>query len=161
MKPACLKIAVLLAAGVLALATDVLLPVPPAALATQTTTAKSAAPPRTPKRAKKLIRESVTRLTHDYQTRSAKAVCNGLTPRARRSLGGRSRCVSVVRLVARANRISLVRVTGIVLRRGRRQATVSAYLNHSRKKRLVVVFKWEQGRFLLDHAVSKYRGLLG
>jgi hypothetical protein len=134
----------------------------PAALATQSAgVAKSKAAPRTVKKAKKLVRQSVAQLARNYAKHRAKAVCNGLTVKARRSLGGNSRCVATLRYVTASKRISKVTITKIVVRSKRRLANVSGYLNRNRKKRLVVVFKWEGGRYLLDRSLTSYRNLLG
>jgi hypothetical protein len=117
-------------------------------------------PPRTVKKAQKLVRGSATQLVRNYAKRRVKVVCNGLTAKARKSLGGSKRCRARVRALTASVRISKVKIKKVVLRNKRRSATVTGYLNGKRKERLVVVFKWEKGRYLLDHAVSKFRNLL-
>lgn len=146
----------LLLVGALALAGSELLLGPSGAQA-----ARAKAAPRSVKKATKLARQSATQLAGDYgKGRSAK-VCAGLTAKARKSLGGSAKCALTVRRVASVKRISKITIKKIAFRRHRAWVNVSGYLNGNRKQRLVVAFKWEGGRYRLDHSVSSLIGLFG
>lgn len=123
--------------------------------------ARAKAAPRSVKTATKLIRQSATQLTKDYAKGRALNVCTGLTAKARKSLGGGVGCVTTVKRVAKLKPIKKISIKKIVLRRNRAWADVSGYLNGNPKKRLAVAFKWEGGRYRLDHSLSTLAGLFG
>ena len=121
----------------------------------------SKAAPKSITKAASLARLAATQLVTNYAKGRANSVCNGLTAKTRKLLGGASGCASRVRGVRSATPISKVKVTKIAFRSARTWATMSGYLNGNRRQRLSVVFKWESGRYRLDHSVSVLSGLLG
>ncbi len=117
--------------------------------------------PRNVKKAKKLIGQSAAQLAKNYAKGRGKAVCTGLTAKARKSLGGSASCVLKVQHAAKLKLIKKISIKKIVFRRHRSWANVSGYLNGNRKQRLAVAFKWEGGSYRLDHATSTLAGLFG
>ena len=116
--------------------------------------------PRTTKKAARLVRQSAAQLAGDYAKGRAKNVCADLTAKARKSLGGDQSCLSGVQYASDIDPISKISIQKITIRRNRTWANVSGYLNGDRTLRLVVAFKWESGRYRLDHALSEWKGLL-
>jgi len=102
--------------------------------------------------AKRLARLAATQLVKDYSKGRVTNVCNNLTAKFRKTLGGAS-CAAKVRTARRASPISKVAVTKITLRSARSWANVSGYLNGKRTQRLTVALKWEGGKYRLDHFV--------
>lgn len=123
--------------------------------------AQAKAAPRSVKKATTLARQSATQLTKDYAKGRALNVCTGLTAKARKSLGGDVSCVTKVKRVAKLKAIKKISIKKIVFRRNRAWVDVSGYINGNPKKRLAVAFKWEGGRYRLDHSLSKLTGLFG
>jgi len=117
------------------------------------------APPRTVKKAKRSVSLAVTKLVGNYAKRRAKTVCNSVTIKTRKLLGGSS-CAATVRRVRKAKPISKVKIQKIAFRRARVWTNVTGYLNGQRKQRLTVSFKWEGGRYRLDHSVTPLSRLL-
>jgi hypothetical protein len=137
--------------------------VPTAAVAAKAVTlheSQSKAAPRSVKKANTLARLAETQLVRNYAKGRAKSVCDSLTAKTRNALGGVAKCVSIVRLTRISTPISKATIKKIVFRRARTWATISGYLNGNRKQRLTVVFKWESGRYRLDHSVSALSGIL-
>ncbi len=148
--------------GALALAGNEPAPAPGNAQAAQAKAVsgqRTASAPRTLTKAKKLIRQSATQLAKDYSKGRAKTVCAGLTAKALKSLGGSKSCALKVRRVAKLKRISKINIKTLVFRRSRASVNVGGYLNGKRKQRLSVAFKWERGRYRLDHAITPLSGL--
>jgi hypothetical protein len=123
--------------------------------------ARAIAAPRSSSTATKLASQSAAQLAKDYAKGRAYNVCTGLTAKARKSLGGGDSCVAKVKSMARVKRISKIGITKIAFRGNRVWANVSGYLNGDRKSRLAVAFKWEDGRYRLDHSLSSLSGLFG
>jgi len=121
----------------------------------------SKAAPKSVTKATKLVRQSATQLAKDYAKGRAFNVCTGLTSKARKSLGGGDSCVLKVKRATGVKPISKISIKKVVLRRDRVWANVTGYLNGNRKQRLTVVFKWESGRYRLDHALTALSALLG
>jgi hypothetical protein len=137
--------------------------VPTAAVAAKAVTlheSQSKAALRSVKKANTLARLAETQLVRNYAKGRAKSVCDSLTAKTRNALGGVAKCVSIVRLTRISTPISKATIKKIVFRRARTWATISGYLNGNRKQRLTVVFKWESGRYRLDHSVSALSGIL-
>jgi len=147
--------------GALALAGNesALAPAPVSAQAKAVSGQRAPSAPRTLTKATKLIRQSATQLAKDYSKGRAKAVCAGLTAKALKSLGGNKSCALKVRSVAKLKRISKINIKTLVFRRNRASVNVSGYLNDKRKQRLSVAFKWERGRYRLDHSITSLSGL--
>ena len=129
--------------------------------ATAVQQSQSKAAPKSVKKATKLVRQSATQLAKDYAKGRAFNVCTGLTAKARKSLGGGDSCVLKVKRATGVKPISKISIKKVVLRRDRVWANVTGYLNGNRKQRLTVVFKWEIGRYRLDHALTALSALLG
>lgn len=123
--------------------------------------AKGKVTPRNVKKANKLVRQSAAQLAKNYAKGRGKAVCTGLTAKARKSLGGSASCVLKVQHAAKLKLIKKISIKKIVFRRQRSWVNVSGYLNGNRKQRLAVAFKWEGGSYRLDHATSTLAGLFG
>jgi len=137
---------------------------PTAAAAVKATTlheGHSKAAPLSITKAKRLASLSVTQLVKGYAKHDAKSVCNGLTAKMRKSLGGGSSCVSKVQRASSSMPISKATITKVTFRRNRTWANISVYLNGNRKQRLTVAFKWESGRYCLDLSLSALSELLG
>ena len=137
--------------------------VPPASAATKVTTphkGQSKAAPRSLKKADSLARVAATELVKNYAKDRTKSVCDGLTANTRKVLGGAAKCASTIRLTRISLPISKATIKKIAFRSARSWATISGYLNGNRKQRLTVVFKWEGGRYRLDHSVSALSGIL-
>jgi hypothetical protein len=117
--------------------------------------------PRNVKKAKKLIGQSAARLAKNYARGCTKAVCTELTAKALKSLGGSKSCALKVRRAAKIKPISKISIKKLVFRRNRAWVNVSGYLNGNRKQRLALAFKWERGRYRLDHSISTLSGLFG
>ena len=121
----------------------------------------SKAAPRSVKKAKRLASLAATQLVRDYGKGHAKTVCNSLTTKARKSLGGVANCTTVVRYVRSIKTVSKLKIKKIVFRRARIWASVDGYLSGARKHRLTVTFKWEGGRYRFDHSLSTLIKLFG
>jgi hypothetical protein len=117
--------------------------------------------PRGVKKAEKLVRQSAAQLAKNYAKGLAKKVCGSLTVKALKSLGGDASCVLKTRIAAKLKPISKITIKKLVFRSHRGWVNVSGYLNGNRKQRLAVVFKWERGRYRLDHSTSALSGLFG
>lgn len=128
--------------------------------ATAVQQSQSKAAPKSVKKATKLVRQSATQLAKDYAKGRAFNVCTGLTSKARKSLGGGDSCVLKVKRATGVKPISKISIKKVVLRSARTWATISGYLNGNRTQRLSVVFKWESGRYRLDHSVTALSGIL-
>ncbi|MHB8059946.1 MAG: hypothetical protein ACYDHO_03845 [Gaiellaceae bacterium] len=122
---------------------------------------RAPSPPRSVKKATKLIRLSAAQLAKNYAKGRTKAVCTGLTAKALKSLGGSKSCALKVRSAAVVKRITKISINKLVFRRQRSWVNVSGYLNGNRKQRLAVAFRWERGSYRLDHATSSLAGLFG
>ena len=137
----------------------------PAATAAPKTTAihksHSKAAPRSVTKAKRLASLAVSQLVKDYGKGRAKTVCNSLTAKARKSLGGVANCTTVVRYVRSLKPVSKLKIKKIVFRGKRVWASVNGYPSGDRKHRLTVTFKWEGGRYRFDHSFSTLIKLFG
>jgi hypothetical protein len=156
--------AALLLIGALVLASTELALRPEGAQAAQAKAActkRAPSAPRSAKKAQKLIRRSTAQLARNYAKGHATIVCTSLTAKALKSLGGSASCVLKVEIEAEVKPISKITIKKLVLRRNRSWVNVSGYLNGNRKQRLAVAFKWERGRYRLDHSLSTLSGLFG
>ena len=137
----------------------------PVATAAPKTTAihksHSKAAPRSVKKATRLASVAVTQLVKDYGKGHAKIVCNSLTAKARKSLGGSAKCAVTVRHVRSIRPVSKLKIKKIVFRGARVWASVDGYLSGNRKHRLTATFKWEGGRYRFDHSLSTLIKLFG
>jgi len=122
--------------------------------------AQAKAAPRSAKKATSLARLAATQLVTSYAKGRTKSVCDNLTAKTRKLLGGSAKCASTVRLTRIATPISKAAIKKIAFRSARTWATISGYLNGNRKQRLSVVFKWESGRYRLDHSVTALSEIL-
>ena len=159
-------IGVALTLGVLAFAGYSLSLAPAAAAALKTTAihkSHSKAAPRSVTKAKRLAGLAVSQLVKDYGKGHAKIVCNSLTAKARKSLGGSAKCATTVQHVRSIRPVSKlkIKIKKIVFRRARVWASVDGYLNGARKHRLTVTFRWEGGRYRFDHSLSTLIKLFG
>ena len=100
-------------------------------------------------------------IVRGYARDRAGVVCADLTARARRSLGGSAACRRKIRIIKRLDPALHVTVRKIEFRRERAWADVSGFLGGRNKHRLAVAFKWDDGSYRLDHALTKWRGLFG
>jgi len=157
-----MKRALFLTVAVLALAVGLALTVSPispaAALADLTAKAITEGPtgraPRSAAHARTVLAVDVRKLASDFAHKRYRSVCSDLTARERQKLGGTKGCMVRVELLnsfASIKRFTLVKAS---INRKRTRATISVRINGSHKHVLKGVFRWEGGKYRLDHQTS-------
>lgn len=113
--------------------------------------AASGRAPRSAAKARRALVADVRKLSGDFAHQHYRSVCSDLTAGERQKLGGMQGCILRVGLLnslTPVKRFTLVRAT---INRKRTRATISVRINGSQKRVLKGVFRWEGGKYRLDH----------
>lgn len=119
---------------------------------------RAAPAPRRAAKALRLVRVDVQKLALDFEHKRYRGVCADLTAKERRQLGGTSTCMLKVDLLNSLAPVKRFTVVKAKLSRRRTLATVAFTLNGGSHV-LRAVFRWEAGRYRLDHQLGSIPGL--
>jgi len=114
--------------------------------------------PRRAATAMKLVRTDVHKLAANYVHKRYWAVCSDLTARERRHLGGTTKCMLKVTLLNSLAPIKRFTIVKASLGKRHTRATVALIVNGG-KSVLHAVFRWEAGRYRLDHQIGSMPSL--
>jgi hypothetical protein len=113
--------------------------------------AASGRAPRSAAKARRVLVADARKLAGDFAHKHYRSVCSDLTAGERRKLGGTQGCilrVGVLNSLTPVKRFTLIKAT---INRRRTRAAVSVRINGGNKRVLKGVFRWEGGKYRLDH----------
>ncbi len=107
--------------------------------------------PHSAAKARKVLVADVKKLGRAFAHEQYRSVCSDLTTREWRTLGGQKPCLRRMQQLNSPTLVKRFTVVRATLDRRRTRAAVSVRINGSKQRVLKGVFKWEGGKYRLDH----------